>query len=98
MARAIKAGGYAEAWMRTAAAIFGGYGFTYSFTAALARLLPMADSEAVIVATLPSFLVYGLAMLWAYGCCSVRRAWALLLPAIPLAVFAFWPQVRSALA
>ncbi|MBE7373386.1 iron transporter [Pseudomonas lopnurensis] len=82
---------------RILAAVLGGYLFTYAFTAALARLLPLAKVDALVVATLASFLVYTLAILWAFGCRSARRAWAGLALALPLAVIGFWPQLLETL-
>ncbi|MFC3606347.1 MULTISPECIES: DUF3649 domain-containing protein [Pseudomonadaceae] len=82
---------------RILAAVLGGYLFTYAFTAALARLLPLAKVDALVVATLASFLVYTLAILWVFGCRSARRAWAGLALALPLAVIGFWPQLLETL-
>lgn len=83
---------------RCLAAVLGGYAFTYAFTAALARLLPLVVSDAMIVATLASFLVYTLAILWAFGCRSLWRMWGGLALAIPLALIGFWPQLTRSLA
>ena len=82
---------------RTLAALVGGYVFTYAFTAALARLLPMEQVDALITATLLSFAVYTLAILWAFSCRSAKRAWAGLALALPLSVIGFWPQWLEAL-
>ncbi|TLX56183.1 iron transporter [Stutzerimonas nosocomialis] len=82
---------------RILAALLGGYLFTYAFTAALARLLPLGKADAVVVATLPAFLIYTLAILWAFGCRSARRAWAGLALALPLAIIGFWPQLLETL-
>lgn len=79
--------------MRTVLAILGGYAFTYAFTAALARLLPLAPVDALIVATLPSYLVYTVAVLWAFAARSLRQAWYCALLALPLALIGFWPQL-----
>lgn len=77
---------------RIAAALLGGYLFTYAFTAALARLLPLDKVDALIIATLLSFLVYTLAILWVFTCRSARKAWAGMALALPLSVIGFWPQ------
>ncbi|WP_437882985.1 DUF3649 domain-containing protein [Pseudomonas sp. LRF_L74] len=82
---------------RIIAAVLGGYLFTYAFTAALARLLPLDPMTAPIVATLPAFLVYTLAVLWAFGCRSAWRAWIGLGLAGPLAIIGFWSQLLEAL-
>ena len=52
---------------RAMAAVFGGYAFTYAFTACLARLLPLERIDALLVASLPMFVVYTLAVLWAFA-------------------------------
>lgn len=80
---------------RIIAAIAGGYGFTYAFTAALARVLPIDKVDALISVTLSSFAVYTGAVLWAFACRSARRAWAGLALALPLAVVGFWPQLME---
>ncbi|MGE7990553.1 DUF3649 domain-containing protein [Pseudomonas sp. NPDC089554] len=77
---------------RVLAAVLGGYAFTYAFTAALARLLPLGKGDALVIATLLSFAVYTGAMLWAFACRSAWRAWGGLLLAVPLALVGFWPQ------
>ena len=79
------------------AALIGGYLFTYAFTAALARLLPMDKVDALVVASLPSFLIYTLAILWVFACRNAWRAWAGMALALPLAAIGFWPQWREVL-
>lgn len=88
---------YGPAVSRIIAGLLGGYAFTYAFTAALARLLPMEQVDALITATLLSFAVYTLAILWAFTCRSAKRAWAGLALALPLSVIGFWPQWLEAL-
>lgn len=78
---------------RISAAVLGGYVFTYCCTAALARLLPLAKADAVVVATLTAFIIYTAVILWAFGCRSPWRAWGVLALAAPLAVIGFWPQL-----
>jgi hypothetical protein len=82
---------------RVVAALIGGYLFTYAFTAALARLLPMDKVDALVVASLPSFLIYTLAILWAFACRNAWRAWAGMALALPLAAVGFWPHWREVL-
>ena len=82
---------------RIVAALIGGYLFTYAFTAALARLLPMDKVDALVVASLPSFLIYTLAILWTFACRNAWRAWAGMALALPLAAIGFWPQWREVL-
>ncbi len=81
--------------MRSALAILGGYAFTYAFTAALARLLPLSAADALVVATLPAFLVYTIALLWAFAARDLRRVCCGVLLAVPLAVIGFWPQLQE---
>jgi hypothetical protein len=80
---------------RAAAALLGGYAFSYAATACLARLLPMSAVDAAIVASLPSFAFYTGAFIWAFASRDVLRAWAPAVLAGPLAVIGFWPQVWS---
>ncbi len=81
---------------RILAALLGGYLFTYAFTAALARLLPLPPGDALVVATLPAFLVHTLAVLWTFACRNPWRMWSGLALALPLAAIGFWPHlVRS---
>ncbi|MEE1889082.1 iron transporter [Pseudomonas carassii] len=82
---------------RIVAAVLGGYAFTYAFTAALARLLPLQPADALIVATVLSFAVYTGAILWAFACRSATRGWAGLALGVPLALIGFWPQLLERL-
>ncbi|MDH1054652.1 DUF3649 domain-containing protein [Aquipseudomonas alcaligenes] len=82
---------------RAMAAVFGGYAFTYAFTACLARLLPLERIDALLVASLPMFVVYTLAVLWAFAARDAWRAWLGLPLAIPLALIGFWSQLLERL-
>jgi hypothetical protein len=82
---------------RAMAAVFGGYAFTYAFTACLARLLPLERIDALLVASLPMFVVYTLAVLWAFAARDAWRAWLGLPLAMPLALIGFWPQLLERL-
>ncbi|HEN8801024.1 iron transporter [Pseudomonas sp. CM27] len=90
------------AWLqilsRSSAALLGGYALSYAASACLARILPLAATDAVIVATLPAFLFYTAAILWAFACRDALRAWAPLVLAAPLSLIGFWPQVLEWLA
>ncbi len=83
---------------RTSAALLGGYALAYAASACLARLLPLAPADAVIVATLPAFIFYTLAILWAFASRDALRAWAPLALAAPLGLVGFWPQAMRWLA
>ncbi|NQD57959.1 iron transporter [Pseudomonas sp. CM25] len=90
------------AWLqilsRSSAALLGGYALSYAASACLARILPLTATDAVIVATLPAFLFYTAAILWAFACRDALRAWAPLVLAAPLSLIGFWPQVLEWLA
>ena len=90
----------APAWLailsRSAAALLGGYLFTYAVTAFLARVLPLPASDAVIVSTLPAFAFYTGMILWAFASRDALQAWAPLVLAAPLAMVAFWPAAGAA--
>lgn len=60
---------------RTTAAIIGGYGVAASATAFLSVLLPWARADAVITATLLSFIVYTCAVLWVFAARNAWQAW-----------------------
>ncbi|MGE8372044.1 MAG: iron transporter, partial [Pseudomonas putida] len=79
-------------------ALLGGYALSYAASACLARILPLSAADAVIVATLPAFIFYTVAVLWAFACRDALRAWAPLALAAPLALIGFWPQVMERLA
>ncbi|MFJ4065997.1 iron transporter [Pseudomonas sp. NPDC089996] len=89
----------APAWLqilsRGSAALLGGYAFTYAASACLARLLPLAAADAVIVATLPAFIFYTAAILWAFVSRDALRAWLPLAMAAPMALIGFWPQAME---
>lgn len=78
---------------RTLLAILGGYLFTYTATAALARLLPLDRYDAAMVSTLLSFVLYTVFILWAYAVHSLWRLAAGVALSLPLAVIGFWPQL-----
>jgi len=74
----------------------GGYAFTYAFTAALARLLPVNPVDASTIASLLSFVVFLLFILWVFAAVSIRRVLLGLSMALPLAVIGFGPQLLEA--
>lgn len=94
----IKAPAWLKLLSRSAAALLGGYALSYAASACLARILPLSAADAVIVATLPAFIFYTVAILWAFACRDALRAWAPLALAAPLALIGFWPQVMERLA
>ncbi|MHB2080515.1 MULTISPECIES: iron transporter [unclassified Pseudomonas] len=94
----IKAPAWLQILSRSCAALLGGYALSYAASACLARILPLAAADAVIVATLPAFIFYTAAILWAFACSDALRAWASLAVAVPLALIGFWPQALEWLA
>ncbi|ERT18423.1 iron transporter [Pseudomonas putida SJ3] len=93
----IKAPAWLQLLSRSAAALLGGYALSYAASACLARILPLSAADAVIVATLPAFIFYTVAILWAFACRDALRAWAPLALAAPFALIGFWPQVMERL-
>jgi len=69
---------------RVAAAAFGGYALAYACTAWLSAVLPLGKSEAVLTASMVSFVIYTAAILWAFAATTPMRAWLVLL--IPTAL------------
>ncbi|GAA5127761.1 DUF3649 domain-containing protein [Alloalcanivorax gelatiniphagus] len=76
--------------LRALFAVFGGYGLAAASATAMALWLPMTRADAVITGTLLSFLVYAVAVLWAFSARSVARAGAgILIPAALCAALAW---------
>ena len=69
--------------LRAIAALFGGYALAHTLPIALFAALPMVRAEASLFAIQLSFVVYAVAVLWAF---AARRAWqawmGLLVPAL----------------
>ena len=82
---------------RLLAALLGGYALSALLTAVLALHLPLEPSEAVLVGTMLSFLVYALAVMWAFAARHALRAWTgLLAPILLLAVILAVPDWTGA--
>lgn len=60
---------------RVVAAVCGGYAIAGLATVTLSFSLPLARSEAVLVATMSSFAVYAVAVVWAFAARDAWRAW-----------------------
>lgn len=60
---------------RAILAIFGGYAFAALATASLALALPLPRPQAVLTATLLSFVLYCAVVIWAFAATSAGRAW-----------------------
>ena len=81
---------------RALAAVGGGYALAAATAAGLGLMLAQADmarADAVLAATMLSFVVHAVAVLWAFGCATAWRAWlGIVLPAAPLAAWAVWSR------
>ncbi len=60
--------------LQAMAGIFGGYLLASASTLFLSVILPFSKTEAVITASLFSFVVYPLAFIWIYAQQDVKRA------------------------
>lgn len=72
---------------RALAAVAGGYGLSAAFAAAFglacAHWCGMGKADAVTLSTMLSFVVFAVAVLWAFACRSAWRAWlGIALPAL----------------
>lgn len=85
---------------RIAAALLGGYAFTWSFTAfGMAGLVALGADfhEAEITLMLLAFPVYLALFLWAFAVASLARAWAVLGGGAVLMFAAAWALQRAIL-
>ncbi|WCL53972.1 hypothetical protein [Gimibacter soli] len=64
--------------LRTIAATGGNYLLTSLIAGMMARLLPLAPSEASMTATLSSFLIFALIAMWVFAARSVLRVYVLM--------------------
>ncbi len=60
---------------RIVGAVIGSYGVATALAVALARLLPLRPSEAVVAATIVATLVMPGAAIWMFGARTATRAW-----------------------
>lgn len=78
---------------RAVAAIGGGYLLSAASAAVGARVLVwlgVARADAALGTTMLAFIVYAVAAMWAFGCASAWRAWAVIcLPGAGLALLAW---------
>lgn len=79
-----------EVFSRVLAAIFAGYLLTALITALLAVLLPMAKADAVLVATMLSFVFYAAAVMWVFTVKRWWRSWSDLLLMSALVYAIYW--------
>ena len=78
---------------RVLAAVFGGYGFTWAAMAALAKVLPLARFDAVMLVSMLSFFLYALVAIWVFAARTLVQVWLGVSLALPLALFAFWAEL-----
>lgn len=71
-----RADGGANIATRALLAIAGGYAVTWVLAYWLAKLMPLADTEAVIVSSLLGLLIYPVLMVWAFSCPRTIRVFA----------------------
>jgi hypothetical protein len=71
--------GKLEILSRVLAAVAGGYALASAATLLLAAVLPQARAEAVLTATLLSFVVYTAAVVWVFAQHRLGRVWVGLL-------------------
>ena len=60
---------------RVLAAVFGGYAFTSAATVLLALVWPLPKAEAVAAATMLSFALYAVVILWIFAVKRLRTLW-----------------------
>lgn len=76
---------------RAAAGILGGYALAAFFTTTVALLSRAPREEAALLGAVPSFLLFALAIVWAFAARTATRAWAGIgLPALALAALTWW--------
>ena len=76
--------------LQALAAILGGYLLASASTLFLSAVLPLSKTEAVITASLFSFVVYPLAIIWVYARQDVKRAWlGMVVPSVILVTIAW---------
>lgn len=80
--------------LRSAMALFGGYGVAALAAAAFAVGLPLPRAEAVTAAIMLSFIVHLLAVIWVFATATLLRAAAGL--ALAAAVSGAWLQLAPA--
>ena len=65
-------------WMvasRVFIAAIGGYALTSAATIFLAMVWPLPKAQAVMAATMVSFVLYAVVVIWVFSVASARRAW-----------------------
>lgn len=82
---------------RVVAATFGGYALSAAATVLVALLWPAPLAQAVLWATMLSFTVYTVVIVWVFTTRSAARAWAgVLIGAAVLSALAWWLKAGGA--
>lgn len=76
---------------RVIAAIFGGYGLANCLSILLAYLLPLPQSDGVLVGIQTSFAIYTIAVIWVFAAKTATKAWlGLFVPSVVSAVMLYF--------
>ncbi|MBL8269675.1 DUF3649 domain-containing protein [Steroidobacter sp.] len=80
-------------WMvasRVAAAAVGGYALTSAVTVLLSLIWPISKADAVASATMLSFTLYAVVIIWVFCTPTATRAWAGVVGATAVVTLACW--------
>lgn len=80
---------------RALAAAVGGYVLAWFATIVLSLAWPAPKAQAVMWATMISFLVYALAVIWVFATRSAARAWAGMLGASAVLALLAWLLAKA---
>lgn len=75
---------------RVLAAALGGYALTSSLTVLLSLVWPLPKGQAVLAASMLSFTLYAVAVIWVFSVRSATRAWLGMLIPTALISLACW--------
>lgn len=76
---------------RVLAAVFGGYALTSAATVLLARLWPLPQAQAVAAATMLSFVLYAVIILWIFNARHLHSIWLWLVLLTTICTGLAWP-------
>ncbi|BAV63069.1 iron transporter [Sphingobium cloacae] len=76
--------------LRVAGAFLGGYALISAATVVLALIWPLPKAQAVLSATMLSFTLYTVFILWAFHARSLRRVWGIALGGTAILSLAAW--------
>ncbi|XOZ32795.1 hypothetical protein ACMDCT_11290 [Halomonadaceae bacterium KBTZ08] len=81
---------------RVLAAVIGGYTLTSAITVLLALVWPLPRAEAVAAATLLSFALYAVVILWIFSAQNLRTVWGVLILATGASSVLAWALLPGA--